>query len=76
MGARCEEPGHVVVVVVVKCERLWTRKAVEAQTKMAQETLYLPQDAWVKEPVLVVSFSVWGLNIIMPIVSLYSNMPP
>lgn len=49
MGSRCEEPGHVafvviVVVVVVKCERLCIRKAVGARTKMAQETLCLPQD--------------------------------
>ena len=71
MGSRCEEPGHVafVVVVVVKCERLCIRKAVGARTKMAQETLCLPQDCLGEGASVGGVLLIWGLNIIMPIVS-------
>uniref|UniRef100_A0A8C6GKZ6 NADH dehydrogenase [ubiquinone] 1 alpha subcomplex subunit 3 n=1 Tax=Mus spicilegus TaxID=10103 RepID=A0A8C6GKZ6_MUSSI len=31
------------------------------------------KNAWAKEPVLVVSFSVWGLAIIMPMISPYTK---
>uniref|UniRef100_A0A8C2QGI1 NADH dehydrogenase [ubiquinone] 1 alpha subcomplex subunit 3 n=1 Tax=Cricetulus griseus TaxID=10029 RepID=A0A8C2QGI1_CRIGR len=31
------------------------------------------KDAWAKQPVLVVSFSIWGLAIIMPMVSPYTK---
>ncbi|XP_076783930.1 NADH dehydrogenase [ubiquinone] 1 alpha subcomplex subunit 3 isoform X1 [Arvicanthis niloticus] len=31
------------------------------------------KNAWAKEPVLVVSFTVWGLAIIMPMISPYTK---
>ncbi|XP_052055774.1 NADH dehydrogenase [ubiquinone] 1 alpha subcomplex subunit 3-like [Apodemus sylvaticus] len=38
---------------------------------MAERISPFLKNAWVKEPVLVVSFSVWGLTIIMPMISPY-----
>lgn len=43
------------------------------KTKMAGRITTFLKNAWAKEPVLVVSFSVWGLAIIMPIISPYTK---
>ncbi|KAH0507959.1 NADH dehydrogenase [ubiquinone] 1 alpha subcomplex subunit 3 [Microtus ochrogaster] len=40
---------------------------------MATRITTFLKNAWAKEPVLVVSFSVWGLAIIMPIISPYTK---
>ncbi|EDL84939.1 rCG56815, isoform CRA_b [Rattus norvegicus] len=44
-----------------------------SKTKMAARISAFLKNAWAKEPVLVVSFTVWGLAIIMPMISPYTQ---